>query len=473
MKRRAPQKISARMLAARALNQFISAQGRNAHSRTGVYVADLLDGLITATDQKPRATDLVLGTIRNLRAIDLVLGSIAETPTKRISPVLINVVRVGIYELVYHPQTPEYSVINDAAEITKSFAAQRQVGFVNAVLRKVASRIQNRSTAISSDNIRAILPSANGTGCLFNRCLLPDPERNPADYFTAAYSIPRWLILELLKQYGLEKTKQICVGSNRRSSVYLRPNTLKTTAYALAELLSTARIRFEFTADEQMIKLRRSGNITELPGFDDGLFTVQDLAAAQVVPALKPHSGSAILDLCAAPGTKTTQLAELTADKAEIFATDIDPVRLEKVRQNIKRLGVDSITVVNYDNIAALTQHKDLFKEGLFDAVLVDVPCSNTGVLAKRPEVRLRITQSAVENLAQTQAELLKTAAGLVDSGGKICYSTCSVLKQENERQVKGFLGQSPQFRLVTEELILPSAEADHDGAYFAILKKS
>ena len=470
MRRASPGKISARLLAAKALNHFDAAQKQSPHAEVTActYAGTVLDDLIGQTDQKPRATDLVFGTVRNQHAIDLVLGSVADTPVKRISPALINVVRVGVYELVYRPQTPEYSIINDAAEITKTIAAQKQVGFVNAVLRKIASRIQDRSAAISSENIRSILPSDNGTGCLFTRCLLADPETQPADYLSAAYSIPRWLICEWLKQHGLEKTKQICTASNRRSSIYLRPNAARTTAYALAELLSSARIHFAITADEKMIKLTRPGNITDLPGFDAGLFTVQDLAAAAVVPLLNPQDNWRILDLCAAPGTKTTQLAEITHGKAEIFAADIDPARSKKIKQNLDRLGLVGVAVVNYADIQTLAQQK-----GPFDAVLLDVPCSNTAVLAKRPEVRLRITPKAVENLAQTQSQILRTAADLVRPGGKICYSTCSVLKQENQRQIQNFLAQSPNFKLIIEELVLPSAgEFDHDGTYFAILEK-
>jgi 16S rRNA (cytosine967-C5)-methyltransferase len=463
-------KISARKVAAKALDRFDQVQRQNAPAdETALaYAAKILANLLPKTEQKSRATDLVYGTVRNRRAIDLVLGSIADTPAKRISPILINIVRLGIYELVYRPEIPEYSIINDAAENTKSVAEAKQVGFVNAVLRKVASRIQKRKVLISHENIRSILPGKDSIGCQFDRRILPDPETQPDAYYNIAYSIPRWLITEWLDQYGLEKTKQICVASNRRSSIYLRPNTIKTTAYGLAELLSAARIQFKITPDEQMLKLKRPGSITTLPGFDTGLFTVQDFAAAQVVVALEPQPGWKILDLCAAPGTKTTQLAELTGDKAEIFATDIEPARLEKVRLNAQRLGLSSIVVFDYaelDNFAG--------RKGPFDAVVLDVPCSNTAVLAKRPEVRLRIKQKGVEKLMQAQAELLKTAIDLVKPGGKICYSTCSILKAENQQQIQNLLAESANLQLITEQLILPSAdEFDHDGGYYAILKK-
>jgi 16S rRNA (cytosine967-C5)-methyltransferase len=463
-------KMSARLVAAKALDKFDKTQMQypSSDGDSSFYVCDILGSLLAQTEQKSRATDLVFGTVRNRRAIDLVLGSVADTPAKRISPILVNIVRLGIYELVYRPETPEYSIINSAAENTKTIAAAKQVGFVNAVLRKVASRIRTRKINISNENIRCILPNKDGIGCQFDRRILPDPETQPDAYYNIAYSIPRWLIAEWLDQYGIDKIRQICIASNRRSSVYLRPNIIKTTAYGLAEILSAARIPYAITSDEQMLRLKQPGNITTLPGFDKGLFTVQDSSASQAVRALEPHRGWRILDLCAAPGTKTTQIAELTDDKAEIFATDIDSARLEKVKQNAQRLGLSSIKTVDYaefDNFAK--------QQGPFDTVLVDVPCSNTGVMAKRPEVRLRIKQKAIEKLLQKQAELLKTAIDLTKPGGKICYSTCSIIKAENQQQIQNFLSESSNLQLVSEQLLLPvDDEFDHDGGYYAILIK-
>lgn len=461
--------LSARKIAAKALNKFESVKKRDIDGDdVSIYAADVLKNLLPQTEQKPRATDLVYGTIRNRTAIDLVLGSVADTPAGRIAPKLVNIVRLGVYELVYRPETPEYSIINDAVENAKSIAAAKQAGFVNAVLRKIASRINNRDELISPENARLVLPGNNGTGCRFDRTLLADPKANPVLYYSCAYSLPSWLIKEWLEEFDIEKLKQICVASNRRSSVYLRPNANKINSYHLAEILTAGKVKNEITPDEKMLKLIRPGSITKIPGFDKGLFTVQNLSAASAVNAMEPKAGWKILDLCSAPGTKTTQLAELTEDKAKIFATDIDSARLEKVKQNAQRLGLSGIEVFEYSQLAEIAK-----QQGPFDAVLIDVPCSNTGVLAKRPEVRLRIKQKSVENLMLKQAELLKTAMDLVKQGGIICYSTCSILKSENQQQVQNFISENSNLQLVTEELILPSAEEfDHDGGYYAIIKK-
>jgi len=202
----------------------------------------------------------------------------------------------------------------------------------------------------------------------------------------------------------------------------------------------------------------------ELPGFAEGLFTVQDITASQAVRLLQPQPGWTILDLCAAPGTKTTQLAEATGDLAKIIATDIDAERLKLVKENTARLGIKNVNIVPYEELL----------NSKFDCILLDVPCSNTGVLAKRIETRYRITRKTITELTERQADLLHRAAAMTNQRGKICYSTCSIQKAENSELVKDFLQKNHSFKLESEQLILPSADPgrDHDGGYVAVLTK-
>lgn len=445
------------------LDKGVKAQRSGAQQ---LYASAVLDRFLDDTTQRQRATDLVMGTIRNHVAIDTALSAIADTPAKRINPSLINIVRVAVYEIVYRPSVPEYSIINDAVENAKSIIGKKQAGFVNAVLRKISSRIVERETAVTADNFRATLPNQNGTGCQFTRRLLPDPSRDPASYFGFAYSLPAWLVECWLAEYGYEKTKQICQAANRRPGIYLRPNLTKTNAYKLAELLSLDGITFAITHDEQMLKIDSAKNISSLPGFSRGMFVVQDYSASLAVRSLDPKTDTTILDLCAAPGTKTTQLAEYTKDSACIFATDIDDVRLRKVSQNATRLALNSITVVPYHSLQKLVKIN-----GKFDYVLIDVPCSNSGVLARRPEVRFRLKPKSLQKICRVQDELLDKAADLVKTGGTICYSTCSIERLENQQRIAEFLDRHNDFELLGDNLILPEpADFDHDGAYHAIL---
>ena len=492
---------SARTIAIKVLNQCDPKRN---------YAGPILNKLLHETDQKQRATDLVLGTIRNRRAIDTVISTFSGRPLERIPGKLLNIIRIGTYELIYLPETGQHSIVNEAVENAKMLSGKKQVGFVNAVLRQTIRHITNRQIELSQTNPKRTLYQTPATGCEFDRDFLPDPESSLADYLSIAFSLPKWLITDWLSEFDAEPTRQICFASNRRPSIYLRTNSLKTTTQNLAEKFQHATIDFEIVdvqcsmpdtprvssienQESSMIKVKSPRTITELPGFAEGLFTVQDISASQAVKILKPQPNWTILDLCAAPGVKTTQLAEATGDSAKIIATDIDAERLKKVRENTSRLGIKSVDIVPYEE---LLDSKSKIPNSKFDCVLLDVPCSNTGVLARRVEARYRIKPRAIKELAKTQRELLSAAAQMIKPHGKICYSTCSIQKDENSNLIRDFLQKIRGFELESEELTLPSAESrtnwpsvkppkpraldyhshssigagDHDGGYTAIL---
>jgi len=453
---------TARTIAMAVLNQFNPERD---------YASPILNKILHKTSERQRATDLVFGTVRNRPAIDIIIAKLAECPIERIPVKLLNVIRIGVYELIYSPQTGEYAIVNEAVENAGTIAGKKQTGFVNAVLRQITRHIQSRQVPLSQANPQRTLPQTPSTGCEFDAYFLPDPAVLPAEYLSSTFSLPKWLLTDWLAEFGYEKTKDICFASNRRPSIYLRPNSLRTTPRQLAERFHQENIEFEIVENQSMIKIKAARAVPELPGFAGGLFSIQDITASQPVKLLQPEPTWTILDLCAAPGVKTTQLAERTCDKAKIVATDIDRERLEKVRENTDRLGLNSISIVAYEKL------KDIAAEiGPFDCILLDVPCSNTGVLAKRIETRYRIKPKTITELTKIQSRLLQTAATMIKPQGKICYSTCSIQKDENGRLVRRFLEKSRNFTLELEKLTLPSAAphqfgaGDHDGGYVAII---
>ncbi len=448
--------ISARAIAMAVLNQTDPKHN---------YAGPVLDKLLPETNERQRATDLVLGTIRNRPAIDMIIARLADCPVRRIPSKILNTIRIGVYELVFSPQTAEYAIVNEAVENSKAVAGKKQASFVNAVLRQIARHIKNRQISLSKASPVKTIPQNPSQGCRFDIDILPEPESFPADYLNTAFSLPKWLVSNWLSEFGCEKTLQICLASNRRPSTYIRPNLLKTTVDKLAEKLHLAGIDLEM-ADESMIKIKGPQMVTELPGFAQGLFSIQDITASLPARILEPRPDWTFLDLCAAPGTKTTQLAELTGDEAKIIATDIDNERLEKVGENIARLKIKSVSIIAYENL----QRPDS-EIGPFDCILLDAPCSNTGVLARRPEARYRLKPTTPQTLAKTQYRLLKTAAALIKPKGKICYSTCSIEKCENSELIKRFLAENDKLKLTSEKLTLPSAQdPDCDGGYTAII---
>lgn len=452
-------KMSARQVAVAVLNQFKPQQ---------TVIRDVLSKFLAHTDERAMANDLVLGVIRNMQLIDMLLLKIAGVTISRVEKKLKNVIRVGVYELVFTPDRADYAIVDAAVEHSKVIGGIKKTGFVNAVLRTIGRSIENRSIELTStDPLRAI-PQDSSHGCLFSKPILPDAAKSPADYLSSAFSLPSWLVDQWLQVFGFDDAKLVCIASNRRPGLYIRPNALKTTPQKLAAMLLHSNIACEVIEDYQVIKLTNPGPVDHLPGFADGLFIIQDLTASLPAKALAPAPGSTVLDLCSAPGGKTTGLAEIMNDSGTIIATDIDSVRLEKVKENQNRLGIKCIKTVEFSEIEKLNKEM-----GGFYCILLDVPCSNTGVMSRRPEVRFRISKKDVAEITRIQSGLLDTAAKYSRPGTKICYSTCSIQKQENSAVVDSFLKANPAFKCVTSKLTLPSAsEPDCDGGYYAILVK-
>jgi 16S rRNA (cytosine967-C5)-methyltransferase len=440
----------------------------------------LLDRFIGQTDQRGQATDIVYGVIRNLAAIDMVIEKVSSVLIKRISKKLVNILRVGVYELIYAPLTADYAIVNEAVEITGNLTGKKPAGFVNAVLRNVIRAISDRSVSLESADLQKTLPQSATTGCEFKDAIFPDISTDAAGYLSKAFSLPEWLVEGWIDEFGAETTREVCIASNRRPGVFLRANTLKISAEGLADKLAAEGLEFDLVGESGLIKLKSHLPVPEIVGFGDGLFAVQDPTATVPAGQLAPEPGETVLDLCAAPGGKTIQLAELMEDRGVIIATDIDGERLEKVNENCERLGINIVETICFDDLDDVAG-----RLGGFDAIMLDVPCSNSGVMARRCEVRLRINQEAVKSLAAIQLGLLKRAAAMVKSGGKICYSTCSIMRDENsgvvEKFLKGLVGTAHPtekgFVLESEHLTLPSVSVlgsngyDHDGGYAAIIR--
>lgn len=439
---------------------------------------ELLHEKLDLTEQKAHATDIVYGTVRNRICIDMVIQRVADLKISRIQKKMLNILRIGVYELIYSAGTPEYAIVNEASQNAAGVAGKKQTGFVNAVLRNVIRAIEQRDTPILDGDPVKTIPVSAARGCRFNIEFLPSPENRPAEYLSAAFSLPLFLTEQWVSGFGYDKAKQISLASNRKPGIYLCPNTLKISAQQLLEKLTSEEITATLIRPSQdfplqLIKIETHQPVLTIPGFDEGLFTVQDPTAAKVPYALSPKENQTIVDYCAAPGGKTALLAQLTNDSGTIIASDINSRRLQMVEQSCRRLGINSVKTVKCENI------QKLLTASAPDAILLDVPCSNTGVLARRCELRLRVKERSIDGLAKTQLKILSNASKMIKTGGKICYSTCSIVKQENCSVVEKFLADNPDFKLEHEKLTLPFQPAegensfDHDGGYAAVIVKN
>jgi 16S rRNA (cytosine967-C5)-methyltransferase len=335
----------------------------------------------------------------------------------------------------------------------------------------------------------------------------PEPKEDPVAYFAAAFSFPQWLaerwhhVLSALPVKGSvadlsalpvegsvadlsplpvgERVRVRGVGEapalipptlealgfwfNAPPPLILRVNPLKTTRDAVLERFAEAGIPAEAGELAQAIVLTESRNVTELPGFAEGHFSVQDLSAMKAVELMNPQPGEEIWDFCAAPGPKTAAIAERMHNQGRVLATDTHTARLSRIEENRQRLGLDIIEV---ESISCV---EDDWPTGPFDAVLVDAPCSNTGVLAKRIEARWRLTPTDIAELSCIQFGLLEAACDRVKPGGRVLYSTCSIEREENQAIVEAVLSRRPEWKLIEQQLHWPGQPAD--GGFAALLR--
>jgi 16S rRNA (cytosine967-C5)-methyltransferase len=305
----------------------------------------------------------------------------------------------------------------------------------------------------------------------FSRDVFSDPLESPSLYLAQQYSHPPTFVSKWLSSYGDAAVEQILSANNGKSRTTARVNTIRTDRDALLTRVRSEEVLVGPGARDDSILL--ASPVEEVIGsaaFKDGWFYLQDETAMEVVDFVAPRSGERILDLCAAPGGKTSGLFAAARGEAKIVANDNDESRLQRLRENLSRLGCGGIELTNLDPLIATSSPSPQapFDER-FDAVLIDAPCSNTGVFRRRPEVRWKVDDAAVERLAKQGLALLSFAADVLKPGGRIVYSTCSIEGEENGENVRKFVESRPAFRLVSEKLTLPARQGG-DGGYVATM---
>jgi len=419
------------------------------------------------------AAELVWGVMRHRLTLECVLKSVIEDRWKRTSATLQNILLVAAYQMLWLDGVPEFAIINEAVEQAKREGGRPAGGFVNAVLRNVQRKIRNRFETGEPADPQLCIVTGTDRHCRFDGPILPNPQTEYAYYLSAATSHPEPLIHRWLKAYGEEATASICRANTTHPPAVLRPNALRTDATRLAERLRTDGCDVQIIEDQAVAVLQPAGigTVLKLPAFAEGLFQPQDVTAMQPVRALDLKPGGTLIDLCAGLGTKATQAAERMNDRGIVLAGDTDAAKLYRLQDNCNRLGIQSVRTVTADEI-----HTAASEIERIDAILVDAPCSNSGVYARRPEARYRFHERSLQGLVGIQTELLEQAAGLARTETRICYSTCSIEPEENVRVVEAFCRRNPKWRVLTEHQALPrysSMPADwRDGGYYAVLTR-
>ena len=420
MRRRGDDPTLARLLAVRVLERV---ERLRSYADLALHSA-LASSSLSAPD-RALATELVYGTLRWRGRIDFLLGQLLDQPLDKLEPRVASTLRLGAYQLVFTDRIPATAAVDQAVRCARASGAERATGLVNAVLRRLARE---------RDTIE-----------------LPLLESDPVGHLTHALSLPEWLAKRWLDLYGPTTTAALARASNEPPPLCVRVNRMRQEPDALLEEL---RPRFPYAVRCKLasngIVLGRRGDPGREPAFLAGSFTVQDEASQLVVELLDPQPGDRVLDACAAPGTKTTAIAEKLGDVGHVLALDRHSRRLGLVARSARRLGLSSIRALTRD---ATQRLDDLIAAGddgrPFDRILVDAPCSGLGALRRNPDARWRVRPSDPQELAVVQQSLLERTAEVLRPGGQLVYSTCTLLPEENEELIGRFLEQQKGFRLV------------------------
>ena len=445
--------LNGRLLAFAVLQEF---------DRSDRFVQDIFTDFeqrhrLSSSDRS-LAVDVASGVVRRARTLDVLLESRLTRPRHKVEPDLWRILRVGAYQLLF-ARTPDHAAVDSTVELCRQLDRDRWTGFVNGILRSIGRLLSDAPCEAPSPKS---LPLKHGQWRSLNEAVLPDPVTKKADYFAAAFSLPLFLASRWSARMSDPDLITACFQSIDPPTTSLRVNRLRTTAGEVLTALHAAGCRAVHGHSEHSVQLQQSHRLESLPGYVEGFWSVQDEAAMSASVLLCPKPGEMILDLCAAPGGKATHLAELSDDRATITACDVATARLQRIIENAARLQLTSIRpqLVRKDG--------SNLPEGPYDAVLVDVPCSNTGVLNRRPEARWRCDENSIRELVVLQTRLLLQACERVRPGGRLVYSTCSLEPEENRGVVDAVLSARRDFQLDRDILHFPGRPAD--GAYQAML---
>lgn len=432
------------------------------YDRSDRFVQDI----IADFDQRHRlssadrslAVDVASGVVRRGRTLDMLIESRMSRPRHNVEPDLWRMLRLGSYQLLF-ARTPEHAAVDSTVDLCRALDRDRWTGFVNGVLRNIGRLLADVPCNGPSPTS---LPTTAGQWRSLNEAVFADPNTNRAQYFADAFSLPMFLATRWCGRMNDHDLITACFQSVTPPTTTLRVNQLRATTADVLKAFTEFGYKASPGRVEGSIHLDQAVKLESLPGFAEGRWCVQDEAAMSASILLAPKPGEQILDMCAAPGGKTTHLAELSGDQAIITACDVATGRLQRVLDNAARLQLNCIRT------QVIGKDGNSLPDGPFDAILVDVPCSNTGVLNRRPEARWRSDENAMQELVVLQTRLLLQACERVRPGGRVVYSTCSLEPEENRGVVDAVLTAMKDFRLEREILHLPGQPAD--GAYQALL---
>lgn len=416
------EKIGVRQLAAEILTKVDTRKA---------YADILLDSAIASTplDERDRAllTEIVYGTLRWRGNLDARLDPHLHRSLADTDPLIRNLLRLSLYQLLFLDKVPDYAAVNDAVEAAKNLKTSKAAGFVNGVLRNVL-RQKNAVTA-------------------------PGMSTGASSALAATYSHPQWLVDKWLDYFGNDEAIALMRSCNEQAPLVIRVNNTRCLRDDLVRTFAGSGIAAMPTPHSAAgISLESAPPVERIPGFAEGFFQVQGESSQLVSVLLGPQANERILDACAAPGGKATHIAELMQDRGTVIALDKSAGGLRKIGENAARLRLRSIQTLFGDAGIGLP---DPFAES-YDRILVDAPCSGFGTLRSHPEIKWQRDQKDVKRISQLQQKILNNVCDYLKSGGVLVYSTCTLMREENEDVVQEFLASHAGFALEDAAAYLP-----------------
>ena len=386
---------------------------------------------------------LVRGVLERQGALDWALGLCLHRSLSGLEPWPRELLRLGAYQILF-TDVPGFAAVDTTVALAKGLVGRPVSGLVNAALRRLARE----------------------------RTRLPWPDRtvDPLGYLSTRESHPRWLVERWLQRFGVEASVALCAANNTPPVLTVRTNLLRTSRQLLAATLAEAGyVVRESRLTPEALYLQGEGYLRNLAAYREGLFIVQDEASMLAARALGPLPGEKVVDACAAPGGKTTHLAALAGDQAQVLAIDINQNKLSQVKARAARLGLESIRTLHGD----ARRLGEIAPAG-FDAAMLDAPCSGLGVIRRRPELRWRRHQGELAQLQTKQLELLAGVAAAVRAGGRLAYAVCSFEREETEDVLLGFLSSlaGHDWRMCGEPRVLLPHIDGTDGFFFAVMQR-
>jgi len=401
--------------------------------KRGAYTDIALDRVLRTAKlnsaDRSLVTELVYGSVRRMRSLDALIDQFGKKKAQQQPPDLRTILHIGLYQLRYQSRIPASAAVNTTVELAKENGFKGLAGVVNGLLR------QYERLATASADAEPNPPKSHDP--------LQLPEE-PIARLGILHSFPDWIIKLWIEQLGIEEAEALCQWLNQTPTIDLRVNPLRVSIEEVEAAMQSAGVDVRRVPHlpQALRVVGGTGTIQQLPGFNEGWWTVQDSSAQLVSHLLNPKAGDVVIDACAAPGGKTTHIAELTGDNGKIWACDTKPSRLKKVQENAQRLQLQSIQICTGDS-----RNFPQFIN-CADAVLLDAPCSGLGTLHRRPDIRWRVTPATVDELSVLQGELLEQAATWVKPGGVLVYATCTLHPQENEGIIQCFLERHPSWQI-------------------------